>query len=36
MAKYTNLQFAAYVEKAYRDGWKYWYGTCGYRATQSL
>lgn len=26
----------AFAEKALADGWKYWYGCCGYKATQSL
>lgn len=26
----------AFAEKALDEGWKYWYGTCGYEATQSL
>ena len=36
MAKYTNLQLVAFAEKALAEGWKYWYGTCGYKATKSL
>ena len=26
----------AFAEKALAEGWKYWYGCCGYKATQSL
>ena len=33
---YTNKQLAAYAIKAYEDGWRYWYGTVGYKCTQSL
>ena len=33
---FTGKQLAAYCEKVYSHKWVYWYGTCGYRCTQSL
>lgn len=32
----TGKQLADYCEKVYKAAWVYWYGTCGYKCTQSL
>ena len=32
----TAAGLAAWVEDAYKKGWVYWYGTCGYKCTTSL
>lgn len=36
MSKKTAAGLVAWAEQAYKDGWVYWYGTCGYACTQSL
>lgn len=33
---FTNLQLVEFVKKVYEEKWVYWYGTCGYRCTDSL
>ena len=33
---FTNKQLVEYCEKVHRAGWVYWYGTVGYRCTESL
>lgn len=33
---FTNHQLVQYMEKVYSAGWVYWYGTCGYKCTESL
>lgn len=32
----TNYQLVEYVEKVHAAGWRYWYGTCGYKCTTDL
>lgn len=32
----TGAGLAAWAEEAFAAGWVYWYGTCGYKCTQSL
>lgn len=36
MSKKTAAGLVAWAEEAYKSGWVYWYGTCGYACTQSL
>jgi hypothetical protein len=36
MAKKSAAGLVAWAEEAYKDGWVYWYGTCGYACTESL
>jgi hypothetical protein len=36
MSKKSAAGLVAWAEQAYKDGWVYWYGTCGYACTQSL
>ena len=33
---FTNSQLVAFAEAAYKAAWVYWYGTCGYKCTESL
>jgi GH25 family lysozyme M1 (1,4-beta-N-acetylmuramidase) len=33
---FTGKQLAAFCEKVYAAKWVYWYGTCGYKCTDSL
>ena len=32
----TGKQLSGYCEKVYKTAWVYWYGSCGYKCTQSL
>lgn len=36
MSKKSASGLVAWAERAYKDGWVYWYGTCGYACTESL
>lgn len=36
MSKKSAAGLVAWAEQAVKDGWVYWYGTCGYACTQSL
>lgn len=36
MAKKSAVGLVEWAEEAYKDGWVYWYGTCGYACTDSL
>lgn len=36
MAKKSAAGLVEWAEEAYKDGWVYWYGTCGYACTESL
>lgn len=36
MAKKTAAGLVQWAEDAYKNGWVYWYGTCGYQCTTSL
>lgn len=36
MAKKSAAGLVAWAEEAYKNGWVYWYGTCGYECTTSL
>lgn len=36
MSKKTAAGLVAWAEQAYKDGWVYWYGTCGYACTTDL
>ena len=36
MAKKSAAGLVKWAEEAYKDGWVYWYGTCGYACTESL
>lgn len=36
MSKKSAAGLVAWAEQAYKDGWVYWYGTCGYECTESL
>lgn len=33
---FTNKQLVAYCQQVYDASWVYWYGTCGYKCTESL
>lgn len=33
---FTNKQLVQYVQLVYDASWVYWYGTCGYKCTESL
>lgn len=33
---FTNYQLVDYMEKVYAAGWRYWYGTVGYKCTTDL
>lgn len=33
---FTNHQLVAFVLEVYKNLWVYWYGTCGYKCSQSL
>ena len=33
---FTNLQLVEFVKQVYIEKWVYWYGTCGYKCSQSL
>ena len=33
---FTNLELVEFVKKVYAAKWCYWYGTCGYKCTESL
>ena len=34
--KATGAGLAGFAETVYADGWVYWYGTCGYKCTETL
>ena len=36
MSKKSAAGLVAWAEQAVKDGWVYWYGTCGYECTDSL
>ena len=33
---FTNIQLVEFCQAVYKAAWVYWYGTCGYKCTESL